>query len=64
MDIFGSFALILAFLVAIYAFVAGIVGIVTRRPLLSKSARHAGMAVCGLITLAVACLEYFFFTDN
>jgi cytochrome c-type biogenesis protein CcmF len=64
LDIFGSFALILAFLAAVYAFAAGIAGVVTRRPLLSRSARHAGMAVFGLITLAVASLEYFFFTDN
>jgi cytochrome c-type biogenesis protein CcmF len=64
LDIFGSFALILAFLAAVYAFAAGIAGVVTRRPLLSTSARHAGMAVFGLITLAVASLEYFFFTDN
>ena len=64
MDIFGSFALLLAFLAAVYAFVAGIVGIVTRRTALTKSARNAGMAVFGLITLAVASLEYFFFTDN
>ena len=47
-----------------YAFVAGIVGIVTRRPLLTKSARNAGMAVFGLVTLAAACLEYFFFANN
>ena len=33
-------------------------------PLLTKSARNAGMAVFGLVTLAVASLEYFFFTDN
>ena len=64
MDIFGSFALLLAFLAAVYAFVAGIVGIVTRRTALTKSARNAGMAVFGLVTLAVASLEYFFFTDN
>ena len=64
MDIFGSFALLLALLAAAYAFVAGITGILTRRTLLSKSARNAGMAVCGLVTLAVAALEYFFFTDN
>ena len=64
MDIFGSFALLLAFLAAVYAFVAGIVGIITRRTLLTKSARNAGMAVFGLVTLAVASLEYFFFTDN
>ncbi len=64
MDILGSFALLLAFLVAVYAFAAGIAGILTRRALLTKSARHAGMAVFGLVTLAVAALEYFFFTDN
>ena len=64
MDIFGSFALLLALLAAAYAFAAGITGILTRRTLLTKSARNAGMAICGLVTLAVAALEYFFFTDN
>ncbi|MGA3293301.1 MAG: heme lyase CcmF/NrfE family subunit [Candidatus Acidiferrales bacterium] len=64
MDIFGSFALLLAFLAAVYAFGAGIAGILTRRALLTKSARHAGMAVFGLVTLAVASLEYFFFTND
>jgi len=63
-DIFGSFALVLALVVAVYAFVAGISGIVTRRTLLTKSAQHAGMAVFALVTLAVATIEYFFFTDN
>jgi len=64
LDIFGSFALILAFLAAVYAFAAGIAGAITRRPLLTRSARHAGIAVFGLVTLAVASLEYFFFIDN
>ncbi len=64
MDIFGSFALLLAFLAAVYAFGAGIAGILTRRTLLTKSARNAGMAVFVLVTLAVASLEYFFFTDD
>jgi cytochrome c-type biogenesis protein CcmF len=64
LDIFGSFALLLAFVAAVYAFAAGIAGILTRRSLLSKSARSAGMAVFGLITLAVAALEYFFFTND
>ena len=64
MDIFGSFALLLAFLAAVYAFAAGIVGIVTRRTLLTKSAQNAGMAVFALVTLAVGSLEYFFLTDN
>ena len=64
MDIFGSFALLLALVAAVYAFVAGIAGIITRRPLLIKSARNAGMAVCVLVALAVATLEYFLQTDN
>ena len=64
MDILGSLALLLAFLAAVYAVVAGIVGILTRRTLLTKSSRNAGMAVFALVTVAVACLEYFFFTND
>jgi cytochrome c-type biogenesis protein CcmF len=64
LDIFGSFALLLALLAAVYAFVAGIIGIVKQRALLTKSALHAGMAVFGLVTLAVASLEYSFFTND
>ncbi|MGA8222102.1 MAG: heme lyase CcmF/NrfE family subunit [Candidatus Acidiferrales bacterium] len=64
MDIFGSFALILALLAAVYAFAAGLAGIFTRRTLVTKSAHNAGMAVFGLVTLAVGSLEYYFFTDN
>jgi cytochrome c-type biogenesis protein CcmF len=63
-DILGSLALLLAFLAAVYAVVAGIVGILTRRTLLTKSACNAGMAVFALVTVAVACLEYFFFTND
>ncbi|HTR46122.1 MAG TPA: heme lyase CcmF/NrfE family subunit [Verrucomicrobiae bacterium] len=64
MDIFGSFALLLALGAAVYAFVGGIAGIATRRPLLTKTARNSGMAVFGLVTLAVATIEYAFFTDD
>ncbi len=64
MDILGSFALLLALVAAGYAFLAGLAGIFTHRPLLTKSSHHAGMAVFGLVTLAVGVLEYFFFTDN
>jgi cytochrome c-type biogenesis protein CcmF len=63
-DIAGSFALLLAFVVAVYAFLAGLAGIVTRRTLVTKSARHAGMAVFFLVTFAVGALEYYFLTDN
>jgi cytochrome c-type biogenesis protein CcmF len=64
MDIFGSFALLLAFVCAAYAIVGGIFAIRTRNPLLVKSARNAGMAVCGLIFVAVGSLVYLFLTDN
>jgi cytochrome c-type biogenesis protein CcmF len=63
-DVFGSFALVLAFLCAVYAFVGGIAAILTRHPLLIKSARQAGLATCGLIFLATFSLVYLFFSDN
>jgi cytochrome c-type biogenesis protein CcmF len=63
-DFFGSFALLLAFVCAAYAVIGGIFAIRTRNPFLVKSARNAGMAVCGLIVIGVASLEYLFFTDN
>jgi cytochrome c-type biogenesis protein CcmF len=63
-DVFGSFALVLAFVCAVYAFVGGIAAIRTRHPLLVKSTRQAGLATCGLIFLATFSLEYLFFSDN
>jgi cytochrome c-type biogenesis protein CcmF len=63
-DVFGSFALILAFVCAAYAIVGGIAAIFTRHPLLIKSARQAGMATCALIFLATGSLVYLFFSDN
>jgi cytochrome c-type biogenesis protein CcmF len=63
-DIFGYYALLLALVAAVYAFVGGIAGIVTRQQLLIKSARNAGLAVCVLVALSVASLEYFLQTDN
>ncbi len=64
MDVFGSFALILAFVCAAYAVVVGIAAILTRHPLLIKSARQAGLATCALIFLATGSLVYLFFSDN
>ena len=64
MDIFGSFALTLALIAAVYAVGAGIAAIRTRNPLLIKSSRNAGMAVFFLVTMAVVSLEYLFFTNN
>jgi cytochrome c-type biogenesis protein CcmF len=54
----------LAFAFAVYAIAGGIAAIITRRPLLIKSARNAGFAVCVLIWLGMASLVYLFFTDN
>src|ERR1700751_1187773 len=64
MDVFGSFALLLAFICAVYAFVGGIFAIRTRHPLLVKSVRQAGMATCGLIFIATFSLVYLFFSDS
>ncbi len=64
MDLFGSFALLLSFVCACYAFAGGIAAIVTRHPLLIKSARQAGVAACGLIFVATASLVFLFFSDN
>jgi hypothetical protein len=63
-DVFGSFALLLAFVCAAYAVIGGIAAIRTRHPLLVKSARQAGMATCVLIFLATFSLVYLFFTDS
>src|SRR5215467_1915981 len=64
MDVFGSFALLLAFVCAVYAFVGGIFAILTRHPLLIKSARQSGIAVCALIFVSTFSLVYLFFSDN
>jgi cytochrome c-type biogenesis protein CcmF len=63
-DIIGSFSLILALLAAGYALVAGVIGIRTRRPLVIKSARNAGLAIFPLVTLAVGSLVTLFFQNN
>ena len=42
----------------------GIAAILTRHPLLIKSARQAGIATCGLIFLATVSLVYLFFSDS
>ncbi len=64
MDVFGSFALLLAFVCALYALTGGIAAILTRHPLLIKSARQAGIAACCLIFLATFSVVYLFVTDN
>lgn len=64
MDLFGAYSLLLAFAFAVYAIIGGIAAIITRRPLLIKSARNAGFAVCVLIWIGTCSLWYLFFTNN
>ena len=64
MDVFGAFSLLLAFVCAVYAFVAGIAAIQTRHPLLIKSARQAGIATCALIWVGTFSVVYLLFSDN
>jgi cytochrome c-type biogenesis protein CcmF len=64
MDVFGSFALLLAFVCAAYALIGGIFAIKTRHPLLVKSTRQSGIATCVLIFIATFSLEYLLFSDN
>ena len=64
MDLFGSFALLLAFVCAVYAIGAGIFGVRTGNQALLKSARNAGIALCVLVMLGTASLVYLFYTDN
>jgi len=63
-DVFGSFALLLAFICAVYAFVGGIFAIRTRHPLLIKSTRQAAWPHAGLILLRTFSLVYLFFSDS
>ena len=63
-DLFGSYALILALVCASYAVAAGIAAIAGRKVLLTRSAYQASLAACVLITLATASLVFLFLTDN
>jgi cytochrome c-type biogenesis protein CcmF len=64
---FGSFALLLALAFSVYAFLAGIVGLVWKRPSaerISETARRAGMAVFFALTAAAIALVTAAFTDD
>ena len=52
----GYFSLALAFLAAVYAIVASVVGARSRNPQLIASGEHGVIAVCGLLTLAMGIL--------
>jgi len=62
-DVFGSFALILAFVCALYAFSEGLPQSSRGNPLLIKSARSGNRRLWTDFT-ATLSLVYLFFTDN
>ena len=59
LDIAGSFALLLAFIVAIYAFLAGIAGILTRRTAADEERPERGHGRFFLVTFAVGLSSIF-----
>ncbi len=56
MEQIGSFALLLALALAVYAAVVSVLGARREKRLLEESGARAAMAVCLLITIAIACL--------
>ncbi|MBI3764774.1 MAG: cytochrome c biogenesis protein CcsA, partial [Chloroflexi bacterium] len=61
---FGFFALVIAFLAALYAAAVGVAGAQQRRPEWVASARNAALAVWPLITLAALCLIALLVTEQ
>lgn len=60
----GYVTLLLALAAAVYGVVAALIGARRRYPELVLSARHAVIAVTGLVTVAVAVLEYAFLKND
>ncbi|MBM3767521.1 MAG: heme lyase CcmF/NrfE family subunit, partial [Acidobacteria bacterium] len=64
MENIGALALILAFCLAIYSFVASIVGAWKKKPFLIASGERAVIAVFAMITLSVGILLYALVTSD
>ena len=64
MQLFGAYAVLLAFVLAVYAFVAGVVGHLRRRRRLIVSAERATLAVFPALTVAVLCLVGLIFRND
>ncbi|HYE26250.1 MAG TPA: heme lyase CcmF/NrfE family subunit [Clostridia bacterium] len=60
----GSFSLLLALALSVYAFVAGIVAVVRRDDRLGETARRAGIAVFVAVTASAAALVIAAFRDD
>jgi cytochrome c-type biogenesis protein CcmF len=64
MTVLGSIALWLAFLLAVWGALAGIVGGLSARSDLARSARHAVFATCAALLVAVFSLEWALFQHD
>ena len=64
MENLGAFALLLSFCLAIYAFLASLVGVLKKKPFLTVSAERAVYAIWVLVTTASAILVYSLLTSD
>ncbi|MFQ5724071.1 MAG: heme lyase CcmF/NrfE family subunit, partial [Terriglobia bacterium] len=64
MDSLGSFALLLALPLSLYALTAALLGQWKRKPLLAQSAQRAVIAAGGLVLVATACLVILLLQDD
>jgi cytochrome c-type biogenesis protein CcmF len=64
MDLFGSFAVLLALVACTYALAAGVLAHIKQSPVLRETARRAGVTVFPTLSLAMVCLWGLFFTDD
>jgi len=60
----GQFALALAFITALYAIVASVVGIRSHNDKLIASGRNAAVGTCAAVTTAIFILGYLFYTND
>jgi cytochrome c-type biogenesis protein CcmF len=64
MPLIGSFTLLLGLALSVYAFIAGLLAIITKDDHLSETARRAGIAIFVAVTLASAALVYVAFAND
>src|ERR1017187_8088347 len=64
MENIGSFALLLALALAAYSLLGSVIGAMTKRSVLVKSAQRATMVMWAMVTTGVVCLETLILTDQ
>src|SRR5574341_524152 len=64
MDALGSYSLLLAFSLCIYAILAALIGHWKQKPLLQQSSERAVIAVTGLVVVGTFCLAVLLLRDD